>query len=270
MKRSVLVILLLIISKLNIVAQKKLQLRISLGNGKPFYSNGIIYSNINSPNVQFGKYNNSYNRVFNRILSNPQIGYMLEYKIDSKNTLGFGLQMGRTELNFTSNKYISSDGAPLKKIGIEYTRTRYFSDLASKKTNSGRYYFSVIGSLSLVNHTYNYYENGIGPFTLIDQNGNTTDSLTDKLFPINKHGFIGSVGFRIGKLNKKGNEKFSLTIQYDHGFTKLWQKNTNTYFNYLTDYTIATQVARGSQLKIYLSFPIGIYNFETSKFSWKK
>lgn len=267
-------IILFLVTKIA-TAQNKLQLRVSLGNGKPFSSENHVYSNLENPYVIFDKYIQSgrkVKKVFNRLFSYPQLDYMLEYKINKSNTIGFGIQHGATELLVINKKNATNTkGGALKKIGFEYTKTFNVSNLLNTKNGkSSRLYCSFIVGVFSVNHTYNNYDNNPKLEIYKDINGNTTDSSVDKAFVLNNHGIIASAGLRIGKLNKKNNERFSITFLYDHGFTNLWQFNTFSFSNYLNDYVNTTQVARGSQFKIYISMPIGIYNFDKKKFAWKK
>jgi ribosome biogenesis protein Nip4 len=200
---------------------------------------------------------------------------MLEYKWDKHNTIGIGLQKGRTELSsniYTENgTFVSSDvsGATINKWGLEYSRQFYVADYDGSNNGLNRVHFSLLAGAFWVRHRYNNYENdGKSPFTFLskDSIGNTIDSATASSRLLVPNGFIVSLGFRVGLLSKvKKKEKLSVTFLYDHGFVTLWEKNHYYYHNYLNDFTIATMTSRGNQFKVYLSIPIRLYAIDNKK-----
>jgi len=260
---KVLLILFTTMATFNCAAQM-IQLRPSLGNGKPFSVNHrIAESKIGYNLVTFDKY---YGGKFdNRVLQLPQAGLMLEYKVNPQHTIGLGIMAGRTELNYITNAaegaYLSarSSAATIKKIGVEYTYTK----------DIGNFKISPVVGAFLISHDYNNY--GCCPiiFTNQDNAGYTIDSSTSTELKITQNGLMASLGLRLAMNNKSGKESVSVTFLYDHGFTNLWQATSFYYYNYLQDYTNASSSARGSQFKVYLSMPIRIYNTQTKKFSWQ-
>lgn len=239
-----------------ISAQQKLQFRIGIGNGKPFSSEKHIYSTQENPNVIFGNTvvsGRQIKKVFNRVFSNPQIVYMLEYKINKSNLIGFGLQHGRTELLVINpNGSTATGGGTLRKIGFEYVRTLKINEII--KTNNqklNRLYCSFLVGIFSVHHKYNDYGTGKIISVSKDLFGNSIDSTTSDGFILNNHGIITSLGVRFGLFNKRNKEKLSFTFLYDYGFTNLWQLNSYSYFNYLNEHINTTQVSRGSQFKIW-------------------
>jgi hypothetical protein len=249
-------------------SQKQLQLRLSWGNGKPWPYKNTVLRSPNSRTTE--KFNSLYRAgISNRLFNNPQYGIMLEYKWDKNNTIGIGLQKGRTEVSaiiYSENGTFAGStatGATLNKWGLEYSRQFYMADYNGSNNGLNRVHFSLLAGAFWVRHRYNNYENdGMSPVTFLskDSLGNTRDSTTSSARLLVPNGFIISVGFRVGLLSKvKKKEKLSVTFSYDHGFVTLWEQNYYHYHNYLKDFTIAKMTSRGNQFKVYLSIPIRLY-----------
>lgn len=274
MKIIKLILLLTILFKTT-KSQNRLDISFSLGNGKPFaYKNSVRKSENSNTSESFNKaYGNRTKRLGfdleNRVFNLPQYGIMLEYKLDRYNTIGVGLQKGRTEIISVitpSNSLVGANdqtGATLNKWGIEYTRKFFLSNYVGTNSKLSRLHFSLLAGAFWVRHRYNNYENdGMNAITFINKDslGNTVDSTTSNAKLILPNGFIMSIGLRVGLLTKKKKlERLSLTVSYDQGFIPLWEENLYYFHNYLKDYTITTSNTRGSQFKIYLSLPITIY-----------
>jgi hypothetical protein len=274
MKKNIIIQILLVFISNIILAQKNINLRLSLGNGKPFASK-YNSTNTNLPskvNVLFG-HGNPNSTFANRVLNNLQAGVMVEYK-NKNNIISVGIVNGRTELMVSTN-YVdttkslnyfgaSMSSATLKKYGIEYTHDFKVNKFTNNKILKGCIISPNIGCF-FADHSYVDYNSAKLGFVTKDEFGVTTDSSMNTKTVFNKYGFILSAGIRIGKLNKNNKEKYSITFLYDKGFVKLWQLNDFNYFNYLQDHINTTQYTRGSQFKIYFSKPIGIYNIDKHK-----
>jgi hypothetical protein len=255
-------------------SQHKLMLRPSLGNGKAFTTNQEFKTNATYLKILFDKYQGvgRFPGLGNRILQNPQIGFMLEYSINKNNVIGFGWVKGRTDadfrISFDGGNYWSGSGvgSNINKTGLEYTRNFFLKDytkLIHSKLN--RLFFSALVGASIVNHRFNNYECCHTTFVKKDNAGNTIDSSTSKSEFLNYHGLIVTSSIRVGVLNKKLIEKLSITFSYDYGFHPLRRYSDYTYYNYLSEFYTVSMVTRGSQFKIYLSMPLTLYDFDKQR-----
>jgi hypothetical protein len=261
-------------------SQGKIQIRPSIGWAKGYNAHNFITSNTNSINyqMQHDKYEYLYNRdkVIDR-LTNVQIGLMFEYLFNKHHTLGIGFMTGGTESKFTT--YINDPAVPLNyvtdgsygkylKKGLEYTYT--YNIGCFKKGNNqflNRFNTSLLLGMFLINNQITDYSPNIIR-TYQDNQMNTIDSFISPAKTIQDRGFMLSGGLRLSYLSKKHKEKVSVTILYDHGFSKLVLFESKVYFNHLNNYIIGQQISFGSQIKLYISFPINMYYFKKDKLNF--
>jgi hypothetical protein len=238
-------------------------IRPSVGNGKPFYNfstkynNSSIFETSNSPNIL------NLNPVKNRVLELPQIGLMIEYKLNQKHQLGIGIIAGRTEsasylFNKPNYKFNNGyyGGATLQKFGIEYT---YEGSIFSKKKEIIKY--NLLFGCFIATHDYNDYDTyKNSKFLKSDSLGVTIDSTSYRGEIINYRGIIISPGIRFIFPSKGRFKNLSLTALLDLGLINIVKMNGYYYRNYKKDVIISETISNGSQFKIYLSIPILILN----------
>jgi len=272
----------LIIYPLLLSAKGKIQIRPSLGWAKGYNSHNYIYSSDNSPyySLQFNKvyYTSKIDKVIDR-LSNIQHGIMIEYLINKNHTIGFGYMSGSTEskmttyINDPSSRifyYTSGIKGTYIKQGIEYTFNMNLGALTTSKSlllNKLNIGF-VAGIFNVNNQISDYSSSTI--HIVKDSLNKTKDSLSSPSYTINNNGFMFSGGLRLAYLSKKKKEKISITLLYDYGLTNLVCFESKVYYNYLNSYIAGKQISRGSQIKIYVSIPIRIYDFDKQKFRKEK
>ncbi len=258
-------------------AQKKIQIRPSLGWAKGYNAQYKVITNTNSQdNWLENKTKYVYNRErYTDRLFDFQIGLMLEYEINKHHTLGIGFMTGGTESNFTTHLkdtitrllyYTSGSRGRYIKQGIEYTFTQNIGDFIKSKNNFlNKISISLLFGAFITNNASGYDNDFI---TLVkDNHNNTVDSLLSPATVINDRGWMISGGLRFSYLNKKHKEKISISLLYDHGLSEMVLFEHKTYFNYLNNYIIGQQLSKGSQLKLYISFPINLYDFKKDKFN---
>ena len=259
----------------NSLNAQKLQLRISLGNGKPYSTDRQINTTLPNAKITFDRSYESrtLKKLSERVFVYPQIGLMLDYIFDNSNVISFGIMGGRSELQAMVNRRpditkigsYNSDGGGLRMLGLEYSRKLSFLK-SQKGFLKNRHLFYLYTGIFLVSHDHNNYDSGPIIFVTKDTNGNTIDSSTSKSIVLHKYGGVIPLGIRYSYFNKKQIEKFSFSIKYDYGLVKLWQSIYYNYYAYKTEHIITSMISKGSQLKISISFPINLYDFKKDKF----
>jgi hypothetical protein len=263
-------------------SQGKIQFRPSLGWAKGYNTNNFITSNTNSINYQMQldiyEYIYKKDKVIDR-LTNVQIGFMLEYVFSKHHKLGIGFMTGGTESKFTT--YINDPAVHLNyvthgssgkyvKQGIEYTYTFDFGIFKKSKDKFLNHINTslLLGMFLINNQITDYSSNIISTFQ--DSQMNTIDSFISPAITIKDRGVMLSGGVRVSYLSKTHKEKISVTLLYDHGFSNLVLFESKVYFNYLNNYIVGQQTSRGSQIKLYVSFPINLFDFKKEKYKFFK
>jgi hypothetical protein len=212
-------------------------------------------------------------RIIDR-MTNFQIGLMFEYVFHKHHSIGIGFMTGATESKFTT--YINDPKVPLiyvtnsnsgkyMKQGLEYTYTFHAGDIQHGKHKLlSRFNMSLLAGMFLINNQITNYTPTITSIYQ-DSQMNTIDSVTSPSTTLRDRGFMVSGGIRLAYLSRKQKEKLSITFLYDHGFNNLVLFESHVYFNYLNNYLIGQQISNGSQIKLYLSFPINLYTFKHGK-----
>ena len=235
---------------------QKLYFTPSLGWGYGLLTKGRIIENNTSFDV-----NSNFNSKLSlsNFMANPQTGYFLEYRINEKHALGFGSMAGkiehRTFITFIDRPSIYFYfGGIYRKFGL------YYSYNYKKWTFQVGVFRSNNKISSIKNGAYlNSSER--------DNQGNIKDSITYNYgIQLNSYGITSSLGCGYTFYNvKKGRDRFTINLLFDIGWTKL--DGVNTYIQYDYNKIVkSTSVSNGSQLKIFISKPILLYDFKKDKY----
>ena len=257
MKKYIFLILLLVLST-NIIKAQCLYFTSSLGWGYGLSTKGIF---IEGAGVTGTRIDYQSRLSFSNFLANPQTGYFLEYRVNKNHAIGIGRMTGkiehRTFVQLSNNKpgYYYLFGALYSKLGITYTYIY-----------KNRWLFQV--GLFKANNQISAIENGANLTSSSKDNQGITRDSTNLNYgiPLRKWGTTSSVCIGYTFLNKKKNRaRFNLNVLLDLGWNQL--DGVKTYIMY--DYNkVVTSFSKsnGSQLKIYISKPILLYDFKKDKY----
>jgi hypothetical protein len=248
-------LLLLLLLSSHFVNGQKLNFTTSLGWGYGLFGTGNFYE---TNNIYQSKVCYNASLSFSNFLANPQTGYFLDFRINDKHSIGIGRMTGITEHKIkiqTSNTggFTYFKGM-YRKLGLNYIYhyNRWNFQLGIFASNN-KISTMEIGGTQLISVTK-------------DSLGITKDSSFSSDFRVRKWGFTNSFGVGYTIVNKKKNrDRFVLNLLLDVG----WYRLTGVKDYFLYDYNkslTSYSYSNGSQLKVYISKPILLYDFKKDKY----
>jgi hypothetical protein len=265
MKNKICLTVFMVIS-IQSIGQRKLIFRPNIGLAKKYNQPVQVSKSNTSDNLQvsFDSDGNPLDVWFP-----PQLGFMLEYQFYKKHTIGFGIgEVGVSHFfNLVEKDSFKSFGTSTieyfagKKIGVEYTYCLVFPD-KNKAYNeiTNKFNASFIFGVHWAKLSSGTYGNQ--PSYLAINGSVTTDSGVAINQLINQNNIIISPAFRIAYKNNRNIEKLSMTFMYDYGIKNMVLFQRDGYYENLSKSYQSSQIASGSQLKIYLSMPFTLFDFD--------
>ena len=248
-------ILLILLTISNFSNAQKLYFTASLGWGYGLFEKGY-YTEENSSGNTSVQYQSKLS--LSNFFAEPQTGYFLEYKINSKHTIGIGRMSGKTEhrisLKIGDRNGYTIFGGLYRKLGITYAYNlnRWNFQLGMFAANNGISTLPI-GGTELISSTQ-------------DSFGYTSDSSYTSDFRVRKWGATTSLAIGYAIMNQKKNrERFRINLLLDIGWFRLKGVKDFAMYDYnrtLTSYSYSN----GSQIKIYISKPILLYDFKKDKY----